>query len=60
MAMYCSPDYQTSFLSQLSFRFKRRRSKQIFKMAAMAADTSYEVSRQWGRSIQEKKGKIDF
>ena len=34
MALYCSPDYQTS-LSLLAFQFKRRSSILIFKMAAI-------------------------
>ena len=34
MALYCSPDYQTS-LNQLAFRFMRKSSILIFKMAAI-------------------------
>ena len=56
MALYCSPDYQTSF-DLLAFQFKRRTSIQIFKMAAMVAILDFQS--EWLK-VQKKKSKINF
>ena len=69
MALYCSPDYQTS-LSQLAFRFKRRSSILIFKMATIRmilATFDLQVTlilpmkfESITLLVQKKKFKIDF